>query len=262
MAFRARHLWTELELAVAGRCCRDRPGEPRYRDRIDRRGNGLGRRALEIVEGARSSVRFPGLDVAGPVCSSPIPASWRLTTAPRAPRLRPRRSTDGVRVTSLLQATGRCRSTLLTATSSEPTSSSTAPAPRRSRSPRPEQTELDSWPLRLAAPSGLLPNRQRRTDAYGLPVSIEWGPDMIYGLAAPATSVRSPHARRTRSPAETPGRPPLGPFDPRIEQTTWQGDAALVALLTSAVARLFPASVPTRSPRNAASTTTRASPTS
>ena len=81
----------------------------------------------------------------------------------------------------------------------------------------------------------------RAHDATGLPVFIEWGPDMIYGLPVPATSVGSPHALMYKVSHHTPGMPPLGPFDPSMGEPLAGDDPALVALLTSAVARLLPA---------------------
>ncbi len=63
---------------------------------------------------------------------------------------------------------------------------------------------------------------------------------MIYGLPVPATSVRSRHARVYKVSHHTPGRPPLGTFDPSIAEPLAGADPALVALLSSAVARLLP----------------------
>ena len=74
-------------------------------------------------------------------------------------------------------------------------------------------------------------------DGSGLPVFIEWGPDMIYGLPVPASSVGDPVIYKVSH--HTAGTP-LGPFDPSKGDPLAGDDPSLLALLTSAVTRLLP----------------------
>ena len=77
----------------------------------------------------------------------------------------------------------------------------------------------------------------RPDEGSGLPVFIEWGPDMIYGLPVPASSVGAPAIYKVSH--HTSGTP-LGAFDPSKGDPLAGDDPSLLALLTSAVARLLP----------------------
>ncbi len=77
----------------------------------------------------------------------------------------------------------------------------------------------------------------RPDDGSGLPVFIEWGPDMIYGLPVPASSVGDPGIYKVSH--HTSGTP-LGAFDPSKGDPLAGDDPSLLALLTSAVTRLLP----------------------
>ena len=186
--------------------------------------------------------RFAGLDIAGPVLFEPDSGVLAADECLRA--LRDCAAVEvrtGVRVTSLHQ--GDRDVSIHTADGDElradvvvdcagPSALSLA------------ASGADRAGLVAAAPSlpqvAYFRRADRAHDATGLPVFIEWGPDMIYGLPVPATSVRSRHARAYKVSHHTPGRPPLGPFDPSIGEPLAGDDPALVAMLTSAVARLLP----------------------
>jgi sarcosine oxidase len=77
----------------------------------------------------------------------------------------------------------------------------------------------------------------RRGDAAPLPVFIEWGDDMIYGLPVLGNG---PHAGTYKVSHHTPG-PALDPFDPADPGPLEADDPALLALLCGAVGRLLPA---------------------
>ncbi len=74
-----------------------------------------------------------------------------------------------------------------------------------------------------------------------LPVFIEWGDDMIYGLPVPG---RGAHGGTYKVSHHTPGSP-LDPdgFDP-VDPAPFADDPALVAMLGGAVRRLLPALLP------------------
>jgi sarcosine oxidase len=72
--------------------------------------------------------------------------------------------------------------------------------------------------------------------AARLPVFIEWGPDMVYGLPVLGTG---PHAGRYKVSHHTPGTP-LDRFDP-LDETSWGDDPELLARLTDAARRFLPA---------------------
>jgi sarcosine oxidase len=69
-----------------------------------------------------------------------------------------------------------------------------------------------------------------------LPVFIEWGPDMVYGLPVLGTG---PQAGSYKVSHHTPGTP-LDRFDP-LDATSWGDEPALLAGLTGAARRLLPA---------------------
>ena len=72
--------------------------------------------------------------------------------------------------------------------------------------------------------------------AARLPVFIEWGPDMVYGLPVLGAGA---HAGSYKVSHHTPGTP-LRHFDP-LDTTTWSDEPALLARLTDAVRRFLPA---------------------
>ena len=76
----------------------------------------------------------------------------------------------------------------------------------------------------------------RRGDDHALPVFIEWGDEMIYGLPVP---VGGAHAGTYKVSHHTPG-PALGPFDPTDPTPLAGDDPVLLARLTAAVERLLP----------------------
>jgi sarcosine oxidase len=93
-----------------------------------------------------------------------------------------------------------------------------------------------------------------RDEEWNVPVFIEWGPDMIYGLPVPTSYPRVPnhvsdhadteHADNDLAPTykvshHTQGSP-LSPFDPSSSEPLADDDPALVSLLASAVSRLLP----------------------
>ncbi len=243
MALRARHLWTELE-TCSGRTLLHATGQVTFGTGIESIAAAMDSAGapFEWLKAPEAASRFPGLDIAGPVLFEPDSGVLAADDCLRA--LRDCAGVEvrtGVRVTSLLQ--GDRQVSIHTAHGDElradvvvdcagPSALSLA------------ATGTDRAGLVATAPSlpqvAYFRTADRENDATGLPVFIEWGPDMIYGLPVPATSVRSPHARAYKVSHHTPGRPPLGPFDPSIGEPLAGDDAALVALLTSAVARLLP----------------------
>jgi sarcosine oxidase len=72
--------------------------------------------------------------------------------------------------------------------------------------------------------------------AAALPVFIEWGADMLYGLPVPAGG---PHAGTFKMSHHTPGSA-MDAFDPADPGPLATDDPALLSLLTDAVARLLP----------------------
>ena len=73
--------------------------------------------------------------------------------------------------------------------------------------------------------------------ADALPVFIEWGDDMIYGLPVPEGAA---HAGTYKVSHHTPGAPlDPGAFDP-VDPEPFADDAALLAMLSGAVGRLLP----------------------
>jgi sarcosine oxidase len=74
-----------------------------------------------------------------------------------------------------------------------------------------------------------------------VPVFIEWGADMIYGLPVPHRDARAGAAPSTllKVSHHTPG-PVLEQYDP-TDSTPWPDDRSLVATLVAAVHRLLPA---------------------
>jgi sarcosine oxidase len=78
--------------------------------------------------------------------------------------------------------------------------------------------------------------KARRSVAAPLPVFIEWGDDMIYGLPVPGSG---PHAGTYKVSHHTPG-PVLGNYDPADPAAFAADDEALLARLTGAVGRLLP----------------------
>ena len=77
--------------------------------------------------------------------------------------------------------------------------------------------------------------RRNRTDV-ALPVFIEWGDDMLYGLPVPGGA---PHARTYKVAHHTPGAA-VHAFDPADPAPLAADDPTLLALLTDAVGRLLP----------------------
>ena len=75
-----------------------------------------------------------------------------------------------------------------------------------------------------------------RATTSTLPVFIEWGPDMIYGLPVLGSGA---HAGAYKVSHHTPGAP-IDRFDP-VDPSPWDDDPALLARLTGAVSRLLPA---------------------
>jgi sarcosine oxidase len=98
----------------------------------------------------------------------------------------------------------------------------------------------DGWPARvLTGPSIPQVAYFRATDpgtAPRLPVFIEWGPDMVYGLPVLGTGA---HAGSYKVSHHTPGTP-LDRFDP-LDANTWTNEPALLGRLTDAARRLLPA---------------------
>jgi sarcosine oxidase len=78
---------------------------------------------------------------------------------------------------------------------------------------------------------------RRGADAAALPVFIEWGDDMIYGLPVPGSGR---HTGTYKVSHHTPG-PALDAFDPADPDPLDADDPTLLALLTGAVGRLLPA---------------------
>jgi sarcosine oxidase len=72
--------------------------------------------------------------------------------------------------------------------------------------------------------------------AARLPVFIEWGPDMVYGLPVLGTGA---HAGSYKVSHHTPGEP-LDGFDP-LDATSWGDEPALLARLSEAARRFLPA---------------------
>jgi sarcosine oxidase len=78
--------------------------------------------------------------------------------------------------------------------------------------------------------------KARRSGGAPLPVFIEWGDDMTYGLPVPG---RGPHAGTYKVSHHTPG-PVLGNYEPADPAAFAADDAALLARLIGAVERLVP----------------------
>ena len=77
----------------------------------------------------------------------------------------------------------------------------------------------------------------RHSGDVALPVFLEWGDDMLYGLPVPAGG---PHAGTYKVAHHTPGSA-LHAFDPADPAPLADGDPRLLAVLMDAVARLLPA---------------------
>jgi sarcosine oxidase len=74
------------------------------------------------------------------------------------------------------------------------------------------------------------------TNAVALPICIEWGPAMLYGLPVLGSG---PHAGTYKVSHHTPG-PALGRYDPADPDPWGTDDPALLHALTDAVRRLLP----------------------
>ncbi len=244
MALRARALWTELE-TCSGRTLLHATGQVTFGAEVESIAAAMEAAGApcEWLPARDVASRFPGLDIAGPVLFEPDSGVLAAGECLRA--LRDCGAVDvrtGVRVTSLHQ--GDRDVSIHTADGDELRADVVVDCAG------PGALSLvtsgaDRSGLVAAAPSlpqvAYFRSIDRAHDATGLPVFIEWGPDMIYGLPVPATSVGSPHALMYKVSHHTPGMPPLGPFDPSMGEPLAGDDPALVALLTSAVARLLPA---------------------
>jgi sarcosine oxidase len=98
----------------------------------------------------------------------------------------------------------------------------------------------DGWPARVVERPSIPQVAYFRAAEPGttsrLPVFIEWGPGMVYGLPVLGTG---PHAGSYKVSHHTPGTP-LDRFDP-LDATSWSDEPALLAPLTEAARRLLPA---------------------
>jgi sarcosine oxidase len=243
MAQRARRLWAELE-ARSGRTLLHATGQVTFGAEVESIAAALESAGapFQRLSAREVASRFPGLEVAGPVLFEPESGVLAADQCLRA--LRDSGTFEvrtGVRVTALHQ--GDRDVSIYTAGGDELRASvvidCAGPQALALVASEAERSGL------VAAPPSLPQVAYFRTangehDATGLPVFIEWGPDMVYGLPVPATSVRSRHAGMYKVSHHTPGRPPLDPFDPSIDRPLAGDDPALLALLTSTVARLLP----------------------
>jgi sarcosine oxidase len=96
----------------------------------------------------------------------------------------------------------------------------------------------DGWPARVATGPSIPQVAYFRAAEPGtparLPVFIEWGPDMVYGLPVLGTGA---HAGTYKVSHHTPGTP-LDRFDP-LDATSWGDEPALLARLTDAARRFL-----------------------
>ena len=235
MAVRSRELWRRLE-ASAGRTLLHASGQVTFGDEaaLDAVAGALAAAGapaerLAPVEAAR---RFPGITAGGSVLFEPESGVLAADDCLRALRATADFSVrTGMRVTSLRQRPA----SVSASTAGGPTFE--ADVVVDCAGPHALGLLGGDRPV-AAAPS--LPQVAYFGPAAGgggerLPVFIEWGDDMIYGLPVPEGG---PHGGTYKVSHHTPGAA-LDPFDPS-DPTPLDDDPDLLARLTGAVQRLLP----------------------
>ena len=179
--------------------------------------------------------RFPGSPRAAPCSSNPHRACWPPITAcgPCATTGRLRRLRTGVPVHVAARAPATVA--VVTTAAAQDLRCRRRRRLRRARALLGLLGETRPWrpPPSLPQVAYFRPGRRRAPAA--LPVFIEWGDDMIYGLPVPGGG---PHGGTYKVSHHTPGTA-LDPFDP-TDPAPFADDPALLAVLTGAVARLLP----------------------
>jgi sarcosine oxidase len=257
MALQARDLWTELE-ARSGRALLQVTGQVTFGAEMESIAASMlaAGAPVERLRARDVAARFPGIATDGPALLEPDSGvlaareclhalledgAFELRTGVRVTSLH-----DGDNEVSVRTAAGDDLRASVVVNCAGPGALSLIASGRRV--PR----------LVTATPS--LPQvayfraMDRCVDGRTLPVFIEWGPDMIYGLPVPGSSSGKPHAGSDDAETEChetdhagtykvshhTERSRLDPFDPSNREPLAGDDPALLALLTSAVARLLP----------------------
>ena len=243
MALLARDLWRELE-AASGRQLLHVTGQVTFGDARSLAGIGeaLSARGAPVGEltAEDAARRFPGLAVPGPALLEPesgvLAAGKCLRALVETGDFAVR---TGARVTGLAPGRG-----------SVAVEVEGEGVPDGERSRRADVVVDCAGPGALAVlggdhPSGVAPSLPQvayfrgahgAAEATRLPVFIEWGDDVIYGLPVPTGGV---HAGAYKLSHHTPGAP-LEHYDP-ADTTPLGDDPALLAALTDAARRLLPA---------------------
>jgi sarcosine oxidase len=240
MALQARDLWSALETRC-GRTLLHVTGQVAFGAEVESISAALEAAGapFERLSTREVAAKLPGIDIDGPALFEPdsgVLAAGECLRALREDAAFEVRT--GVRVTSLHDGEGEVA--VRTAAGDEFRASVVV------NCAGPGAFSLlatGARPARLVASEPSLPQVayfrwvDRRDEDRGLPVFIEWGPDMIYGLPVPPS--RAVGAGTYKVSHHTAGTP-LDAFDPSNGEPLAGDDPALVALLTSAVARLLP----------------------
>jgi sarcosine oxidase len=241
MAIRAEELWRDLE-ATTGRTLLHTTGQVSCGD--DRALSSIATelsahgRATEMLTADDVTLRYPGFAAHGPVLFEPdsgvLAADSCLAALLDASRFELQ---TGHPVVSLGQSSGSVVVTTATGDVFEADVVVVCAGPRSlallgDGLPAPAEAgpSIPQVAYFRAAESGT---------AARLPVFIEWGPDMIYGL--PVLGMGA-HAGSYKVSHHSPGTP-LDRFDP-LDAAAWDDDDALLALLSEAVRRFLPALEP------------------
>ncbi len=240
MALKARDLWTELE-ARSGRTLLHVTGQVAFGAEVESISSALEAAGapFERLNTREVAARLPGFDIDGPALFEPdsgvLAAGECLRALSEDAAFEVR---TGVSVTSLHDGDGEVA--VRTAAGDEFRASVVV------NCAGPGALSLlatGAAPAGLTAGGPSLPQVayfrgvEGRDEGRGLPVFIEWGPDMIYGLPVPPSSVVD--AGMYKVSHHTSGTP-IGAFDPSNGEPLAGDDPSLIALLTSAVARLLP----------------------
>jgi sarcosine oxidase len=237
LAIRAEALWRELE-AATGRTLLRATGQVSFGDEgaLSSIATALSAhdRATQFLTPDDVTRRFPGFATYGPALFEPdsgvLAADACLTALCDATRFE---LMTGHPVTLLEQRSDLVRVTTAAGDVLE------ADVVADCAGPRSLALLGDGWPARVAAGPSIPQVAYFRAAEPGtparLPVFIEWGPDMVYGLPVLGTGA---HAGTYKVSHHTPGTP-LDRFDP-LDATSWGDEPSLLARLTDAARRFLP----------------------
>jgi sarcosine oxidase len=237
MAVRAEALWRELE-ATTGRTLLRPTGQVSFGDdgALSSIAAALSahERATEMLTAEEVRMRFPGFETHGPAllepdsgvlaadaCLAALLSATRLELKTGQPVSLLTQSSDSVLVTT---AGGDVFDADVVVNCAGPRTIALLGDVRAPTQTRPSIPQVAYF--RGGDPGA----------AARLPVFIEWGPDMIYGLPVLGTGA---HAGSYKVSHHSPGTP-LDRFDP-LDATAWSDERALVDRLGDAVRRVLPA---------------------